>query len=322
MKTLQLMAPGRSEIIEVPTPAPAPGEVLVRVSLINTCPQWDLHLNAGEPMFVGAPLNYPYTAGQPGHEMVGAVAALGEGVTGFTVGQRVAAWRDPGHHRPGCYAEYVCHDAENLLPVPDSVTDQAVASLELAMCVAVSILPLKALNAINGKPAAVNGLGPAGLVAAQMLRAEGATSVVGFELNAERRAYATTFAVDSAYDPRDPATNDRFPHRQGRNSPISVAVDCAGHPDAVRFLMDRTGCHVALFAVQRHDYTYANAHAGLTVIGYEGHYRAAAEYALSLIAAGKLKLQPLISKELPLEQYQEGVALLRSQKAIKIGFRP
>ena len=58
MKALQIMAPGRAEVIQLPVPQPAPGEVLVRVSLVNTCPQWD-HLDAGEPMFVGHQIPYP-----------------------------------------------------------------------------------------------------------------------------------------------------------------------------------------------------------------------------------------------------------------------
>ena len=161
MRALQIQAPGRAEVVDIAMPQPGPGEVRVRVSLVNTCPQWDLHLDAGEPMFVGQQIPYPYTSGQPGHEMVGVVDAIGEGVTAFRVGQRVAAWRDAGHHRQGCYAEYVSRLEANILPVPDPV-GSAIASLELAMCVAVSVLPLKRLGAIAGKRAAVNGLGPAG----------------------------------------------------------------------------------------------------------------------------------------------------------------
>jgi threonine dehydrogenase-like Zn-dependent dehydrogenase len=317
MKALLVTAPLRAEVVETPMPSPGEGEVLVRVSQTNTCPQWDLHLAANEPMFVGHQFHYPYTVGQPGHEMVGVVEALGAGVTAFTVGQRVAAWRDPGHEIPGCYAEYVCRPVEHLLAVPENLSDRQAASLELAMCVSSSVLPLRTLGAIAGRTAAVNGLGPAGLIAAQMLRAEGAASVVGFEPNAQRRALAETFAVDSAWDPRAAETLERFAPRS-----IDVAIDCVGFPDAVRWMMDHTRRHLSLFAVQRHDYVYALGHGGLTLIGYEGHYRAAAEYAMGLMAAGKIDLAPLVSVELPLERYIEGVEMLKRQEAVKIGFRP
>ena len=103
---------------------------------------------------------------------------------------------------------------------------------------------------------------------------------------------------------------------------LEVGVDCAGYPDAVRFFMDRVRWHVALFAVQRHDYTYARTHSGLTVVGYAGHHRAAAEYALETIAAGKLDLRPLISVELPSNAMRRASPSLRQQQALKIGFRP
>jgi threonine dehydrogenase-like Zn-dependent dehydrogenase len=77
MKILQLEAPGRAAWKDAPCPTPAPGEVLLRVEAIATCPHWDLHLFGGKPMFPGMTLTYPYLAGQPGHEAVGEVVALG-----------------------------------------------------------------------------------------------------------------------------------------------------------------------------------------------------------------------------------------------------
>src|SRR5689334_7931116 len=109
MKVLQIGSYPQMEILDLPTPQPGPGEVLLRVEAVTTCPQWDLHLRHNAPMFVGHQFHYPYTPGQPGHEATGTIAALGEGVTGLAVGDRVSAWRDPGHNAPGCYAQYVIH---------------------------------------------------------------------------------------------------------------------------------------------------------------------------------------------------------------------
>ncbi|MCC7495370.1 MAG: alcohol dehydrogenase catalytic domain-containing protein [Fimbriimonadaceae bacterium] len=323
MKSLQILAPGRAELVDRPLPEPGPGQVRVAVICCNTCPQWDLHLDAGEPMFVGARLDYPYTPGQPGHEMAGRVDALGAGVSSFEVGQLVAAWRDQGHQREGCYADYVICEADNLLAVPAGTDPLRVASLELAMCVSVCLLDLAPCQAVPGQRAAVNGLGPAGWIAAQLLRAEGATRVVGIEPHAGRRAAALAAGVvDAAYDPTDAATDAVLGGRRSATSGIDVAVDCCGYPAAVSWLLDRTNRHVALFAVQRHDYTYAQHHAGLTLHGYSGHRKEAAEYALARILDGSLDLRPLVSVELPLSRYAEGVALLRRQEAIKICYRP
>ena len=73
MKALQVIAPEDFEIREVPVPIPGPGEVLLRVNAVTTCPQWDLHLRHNEPMFLGHQFHYPYALGQPGHEATGVI---------------------------------------------------------------------------------------------------------------------------------------------------------------------------------------------------------------------------------------------------------
>lgn len=322
MRALQIMAPGDARVVEVPRPTPGPGEVLVQVVCVATCPQWDLHLMNGEPMFPGASLEYPYTVGQPGHEMTGVVVEVGPDVTAPAVGTHVAAWRDQGHHRAGAYAEYVVMDAGNVLTVPDDVDPLRVASLELVMCVSASVLHLRQALDLAGLRGAVNGLGPAGLIAAALLRAEGVASVAGFEVSAARRAFAECTWVDETADPTAPDVYDRFGARWSGRGAIDVAVDCVGYPQAVRFIMDVTSRAVALFAVQRHDYVYATSHAGLTVVGYPGHYRDAAEYGLARILSGAVDLRGLYSTTLPFERYLEGVELLRRQEALKICFTP
>ncbi|HMB91916.1 MAG TPA: alcohol dehydrogenase catalytic domain-containing protein, partial [Rhodothermales bacterium] len=129
MKVLQIVEPGQAEWRDVPTPEPEAGEVLVKVNGVTTCPHWDMHIMDGVPMMEGLPLPYPYYPGQPGHEVVGEVAAVGAGVTGFEPGQRVAVWRDGGPTRKGGYAQYVPILAQNLLIVPDDLAPEAIASL-------------------------------------------------------------------------------------------------------------------------------------------------------------------------------------------------
>jgi threonine dehydrogenase-like Zn-dependent dehydrogenase len=293
----------------------------MRVEAVTTCPQWDLHLRHNEPMFLGHQFHYPYTPGQPGHEATGTVAALGEGVTAFSVGERVSAWRDPGHGKQGCYAQYVVLNADNVINVPAHLPYEATASLELAMCVGATFLMLKGMNALGPKRVSITGLGPAGLIAAQIARAEGATEVIGFDLSASRRDYASSFCVDTAYNPREDL-NSVFPSRP-QSPKLDLTIDCVGAKASVEFAMDHTRDYVALFGVQREDYTFAPRHYGnLRLCGYPGHSRVAAEYAIGLIEAGKLDLTPLVTTHLPLERYNEGIDLLEKQQAIKICFHP
>ena len=308
------------ELLEIETPSPEPGEILLRVEAVTTCPQWDLHLRHNEPMFAGHRFHSPYTPGQPGHEATGTVAALGEGVEAFQIGERVSAWRDPGHRNLGCYAQFVVLKAENAISVPSHLPYEATASVELAMCVGASFLALKEMNSLKGKRVGVMGMGPAGLIAAQMARAEGAAAVIGFDLSEKRRNYSKKRFTDDAFDPSaDLATT--LPSRPATPA-LDTIVDCVGAKASVEWAMDHAGLTVALFGVQREDYVFAIRHYTLNLIGYPGHSRAAAEYAVGLILTGKLTLAPLITHTLPLSRYSEGIDLLERQEAIKVCFLP
>ncbi len=321
MKSLQVTAPGEFQILDVPAAQPAAGEVLLRVEAVTTCPQWDLHLRHNEPMFVGHRFNYPYAPGQPGHEATGYVEAVGAGVAAVKPGDRVSAWRDQGHHLAGCYAQFAVLLADNVIRVPDVLPMHATAPVELAMCVGATFLMLKSMDAIRGRRFGVMGLGPAGLIAAQMARAEGAADVAGFDLSESRRMFAAQLGVASSFDPRDDL-QELFPARPGRTT-LDCAIDCVGARSAIEFLMDHTADVVALFGVQREPVSFTPAHANrLRLCGYSGHSRAAAEYAVDLISRGLLDLAPLTTIELPLERYNDGIDLLERQAAIKVCFRP
>ncbi len=322
MKSLQVTSPGEFRLLDLPVPEPGAGELLLRVEAVTTCPQWDLHLRHNEPMFVGHQFEYPYAPGQPGHEATGSVAALGPGVSQFAVGDRVSAWRDPGHTGPGCYAQFVVKKAEEALRVPAHLPPEATAPLELAMCVGAVFLMLREMDAVRGRRFGVSGLGPAGLIAAMMARAEGAGEVVGLDLSPQRREGAVQAGVvDAAYAP-GPELEARFPGR-GADEGFGSAVDCVGAKRSVEYLMDHTHDVVALFGVQREEYTFALRHyMNLRLCGYRGHSREAAEYALGLMERGHLDLSRLVTHHLPLERYNDGIALLEAQEAVKVCFWP
>ena len=208
---LQFAAPGQPEWRPMPVLEPQEGEVLMKVNAITTCPHWDLHINDGEPMFPNMQMNYPYTPGQPGHEAVGQVATLGPGVDGLEVGQRVVAWRDRGLAvRQGCYAQYVPFATDSLLPVPEHVPDERVVSLEL-VCACRYRLTSSASLGRRGQTGRHLGLGPAGLLAAQMAQAYGAEEVVAFDPLPERRAFAQQVGIQQTLPPDAEAfAADRF----------------------------------------------------------------------------------------------------------------
>ncbi|MBP7482328.1 MAG: zinc-binding dehydrogenase [Lacunisphaera sp.] len=319
MKLLQIEAPGRAVWKDAPVPVPAPGEVLIKVLAVATCPHWDMHILDGQPMFPGATLAYPYLPGQPGHEAMGEVAALGPGVTQLKPGDRVVAWRDTGQPRHGFYAQFNTFHQDDLLIVPAELAPAAVASLELAMCVEVSFQQLAALGHPLGR-LGLCGLGPAGLVAVQLARAHGAREVIAFDPVPERRELALQLGAHRALAPEAAAWP---PSRSG--AALDDAIDLTGAPSAIEFLMDRTRRCVTLFGVLREEVRFGSRHLfgpGLILSGYGNHNRAAAETALRFIREGRLDLRPLTTHTLAFTQYAEGVELLRRKQAIKILFDP
>jgi len=315
MKALQIQAPGLAPIVDIPEPVPGPGEVLVRVEAVASCPHWDICMMGGRDIFdrPGFP-RYPAAPGQPGHEMTGTVEAVGPGVTEFGPGDAVVAWRTMGEVKPGYYAEKACVPAADLLPRPASLSPAEAAGLEMAMCVAASFL---ALPDLTGTTVSVGGLGPAGMIAVQMARAAGAARVIGFDLNPERLAFARTLGADETYDPRSEAGAALA----GKGA-ADYAVDCSGSAASVQFQLDLVRRGVALFGVPHEAYRFEPRHFGLTLYGYQGHTLEAARYALARLESGAVRLAPLNTATLPLSRFAEGTALLAAQQALKVLYQP
>jgi len=301
-------------------PAPAQDEVLVKILGVATCPQWDLHMMEGRPMFPGTSLDYPLVPGHPGHEAMGQVVSVGHDVRSFSPGMHVAAWRDPGNRRMGCYAQYAALRAEDLIEVDRSLRAVEIASLELAMCVQGSFDRLRQCEPMEGKRLAIGGLGPSGLVAVQLARAYGARTVIGLDPLAHRRRLAVELGADEVWDPGE------YSWPTGRSHPdaFDASLDTTGLPVSIEALMGSTRKSVAIFGVLREHVRFGPEQwwGGFALLGYGTHTRVAAGEAYALILEGKLKLAPLISGRLPFTRYAEGVERLRRKEAVKILFDP
>jgi NADPH2:quinone reductase len=106
------------ELATIPAPQPGPNEIRVRLTHrpINPsdllCIQGKYRISAAPPM-------------SPGLEGVGVIDAIGDGVTGMVMGQRVITLAGV----PGTWAEYIVIRAEHALPIPDAIDDVAAAQL-------------------------------------------------------------------------------------------------------------------------------------------------------------------------------------------------
>lgn len=198
MRAMVLDRPGLPLTMrERETPAPGRGEVLVEIAACGVC-RTDLHVVDGE-------LPRPKLPIVPGHEIVGRVAAVGEGVTGFALGERIGVpWLGwtcgacpycrtkrenlcdaplfTGYTRDGGYATHTVADARYCFPLPEGLGDAEAAPLLCAGLIGWRSYRM----AGDGAALGLYGFGAAAHILAQVAAWQG------------RRVYAFTRAGDTA----------------------------------------------------------------------------------------------------------------------------
>ena len=299
----------RFEIQEIPTPQPRPNQVLVRVTQSAICGT-DVHAFMYDLTPVGSVL---------GHEIAGEIAALGEGVEGWRVGDRVVAGggdapegvqlrmhADPrynyrtmgfGGSRTGGYAEYTLVEAWQLMAIPDAVPD-AVAALTEPCSVAVHAVRRSAVTL--GSTVGVVGAGPIGLLCMQAAQAAGATRVLVSEPASARASLAASLGAAAVVNPAEEDVTDRFVELTG-GAGLDVVFDCAGLGDTLNQAFDsvRRGGQVVLVAVpwepvplQPADWMAREVDFRTSFAGEPADWRVA----LELMASGKISGAALTSE--------------------------
>ncbi|MGW5731335.1 MULTISPECIES: NADP-dependent oxidoreductase [Streptomyces] len=135
MKAIRLHDFGGPEVLrhdEAPVPAPAPGEVLVRVKAVGlNPPDWYVREGMpGVPAEFKPPFDLPLI---PGTDISGIVEAVADGVQNFTVGDEVMGLlRFPDAMQSGAYAQYVTAPAADLAPKPAGVDHAHAAGLPMS----------------------------------------------------------------------------------------------------------------------------------------------------------------------------------------------
>jgi len=333
-------APG-AEIREVPTPTWDPGELLLRVLRAGVCGT-DLHIYLWDRWSQGR-LRPPVTLG---HEFVGEIVEIGEGVTGFTRGDRVACESHVICHRchpcrsgnghvcentkilgvdvNGGFAEYVAVPADNAWRVPPNVPLEVQGVMEpLGNAVHTAFAgPLSACRI------AVTGCGPIGLFAIGVARAAGAAQVIASDVAPYRLELARRMKADAVID----ASKENFVERvaaltEGRG--LDGVLEMSGNPGAVRdgLAALRNGGRLSLLGLPREefglDWNKLLVFKGVTIHGIAGRRMYETWYQMdNLLRSGSLDVRPAISHVMPMEKVVEGIELLRSGNAGKIVLVP
>ncbi len=316
MKAIQIVAPGSASIIDVPVPELADNEVMVKVNACVTCPHWDMSLFRGVDIFErpGHP-KYPIPPGYPGHEMAGEVTAVGKQVAKLKVGDRVCTLVTAGEDVPGFYCEYINRPENEVARLPDNTSFETGASMEMSRHVRSHIKPL----VVDGLRAGVVGLGPAGLIALQMLKAMGAREVVAIDVQPARLELAKQLGATETINSSLPGDIERL-----AAAPLQASADCSGAAAGLQVALDYTRGPVAIFGVVHGDAIFSTRHwlHGTYIVKREGPDEADTDFVLNLWHQKKLDTQCLISARLPFSEYAAGVKMLMDRQAIRVCYRP
>jgi L-iditol 2-dehydrogenase len=265
MIVAQLTAPREFQLIDQEPERPAPGEVRVRVNAVGICGS-DLHSYA-EGAIGDTPCAYPMVLG---HEPAGTVVESGDGVTGWSVGDRAALepalycyhceFCRSGRHNicahirflsnpgtPGFFREFVNLPAHNLLPIPASLPLE-VATMAEPLAVAVHSLKFAAIEL--GETVAVFGAGPIGLLTIACLKVAGAGRIWVIEPLAHRREMAKAMGASETLDPLQADVVHEITKATGGRG-VDCAMDCAAKENTINLALHvaRNGGRVVLTGI-------------------------------------------------------------------------
>ena len=297
-------APGTLSVERVPVPAPEPGQLLIEISHCGVCGS-DLHL-------VMEGWGVPGTIF--GHEYSGSVVAVGEGVTGWSVGDVLVGGPGPGcgacrccrkgrpnlcdKHAldsglPGAFALYKPVDASAAFAVPAGLSSRAAALTEP---LAVALHGIRRGSVTAEDRVLITGGGPIGLLTAVLLLAQGVEDVTVSEPTPSRRELAAALGA-RAVEPGQLGRPALAPELV--EAPYQVAIECSGRPDAMEVALanlDRAGTLVFSGTGMRRPKLDSNRiilHE-LTVTGTIEYVPDDYHESLALLAAGRIPLELLV----------------------------
>ena len=223
MKAVQITETGGPDVlqyVDLPTPRPGPGEVLVKAHAIGVCMPETLVRQGVYAWMPPLPL-------VPGIEMSGTVVEAGAGCTQLRVGQKVFVCAREFKERANCYAEYIAGPEERIYAVPDDIDLDQVAGLANYQ-VAWHLLN-SALKGFQYESALVlAAAGGVGTALVQLAKAYG-KRVIGVTSSAQRAAFVRAQGADEVIDRKHGnVVEQTLKLTQGRG--VDLILDCVGGP--------------------------------------------------------------------------------------------
>ena len=328
------------EVWEVDAPVAGPGEALVRVRAASICGS-DLGIYDFTPAYSGMTL--PVVMG---HKFSGVVEAVGKGIEGNAVGDRVlsrsvvscgecrfcVASMDNlcessslfGIHQDGGFAEYISVPRGLLYQIPEGMSFEEAALVEPLSNTVHFVNDLTPVE--PGDLAVVLGIGPIGLFSAQLIRLAGAEVLVtGISVDTERFEIAGKLGLEAVnVDEVDPVdlVMERTSGRGADVAFVAVGAPSAVH-QAVRLVRKRG--HITVVGIFPGDVAVPMTIVVRREITLAGAYDARAENfeeSIELIESGRIKAAELATHRFTLEEAERAFEVARSKAGCKVLFVP
>jgi L-iditol 2-dehydrogenase len=305
---------------------PAPGEVLVRLRAVGICGS-DMHWYK-EGGIGSTPAVYPQVLG---HEPAGEIVAVGKGVEGVRIGQRVAVepaivcghceFCRSGHHNncvtsifmgsgamPGLFREFAVMPERNVVPIPDGMSFVAATVIE-PLSVILHILEMTDIHV--GDTVAVMGAGPIGLLTASVARVAGAGRIFMADKVPHRLQMAREMGVDCAVET---SKLEQCVMDETRGRGVDIVFDAAAALETINLsiAVARLGGRVVLIGIPSEKDLNIDIHLAMSKelsIQTVKRSNQNAHGAIHLMEAGRIGDQ-IVTHRLPLEQTPEAFAML------------
>lgn len=334
MRVASLTDVGEMDVEERTRPEPGPTDVIVRVGACGVC-STDLHMYHGSYA-----VDFPVVLG---HESAGTVADVGEDVTNFESGDRVAVnpavpCNDCSYCKrgetnlcdnatalggagdeilDGSFAEYVRVPAGNVEHVGDLPFEQAALAEPLGCCLHAA----DRSGVAQGDSVAIIGAGPIGLLMLQTLRNRGASPIVVSELDPTRRELAAEMGADIVIDPSEGDPVEIIREEVGE---VDVGVEVVGLVPTIQQAYDVTakGGNTLIVGVPKQDATmeiepfdlYYN---DLDLRGTFALTRESFERAVSLLKQGRIDADTIVTEEIGLEDIPTAFERMENNEGLK-----
>ncbi len=348
MKAAVFVQPGKIILDEKPIPTIGPGDALVKITTTTICGT-DIHILKGEHVVKPGTII--------GHEPVGVIAALGPGVTGYEVGQRViigaitpcgqcetcldghwsqctghamGGWRF-GNTIDGCQAEYlrVPFAMANLTPVPAHLSDE-----EVLMCPDIMSTGFSGAESANikiGDSVVVFAQGPIGLCATAGARLKGASKIIAVDGVPERLQMAKRLGADEVINFRqtDPV-QEIMRLTDGRG--VDVAIEALGtqgtFESCLRVLkpagtLSSLGVYAGKLALPADAFAAGlGDHKIVTTLCPGGKERM--RRLLNIVGSERLDLKPMVTHRFKLDEIEKAYELFGNQRdgVLKVAITP